>query len=83
MIDTVDKFDLIGVARAVEVMRYTIQDMRETYFEAFNAANKEDHWKIVYEFDRNRMRADILNEYLFNSEKMLEELNITWRDNGA
>ena len=78
MIETVDKDDLCEITRAVELMQFTAQGLMEEYFHKFKRDKKDDHWKIVWEFERNRARAEIISDYLRQVEKMLEELGITY-----
>jgi len=80
MANTIDKDDLCELAKAVEIMRYVIQGITEDFFNKFNGENKDDGWKIAWEFNRNRARAAILSDYLFEMEKTLKQFDITfWR----
>ena len=80
MANTIDKDDLCELAKAVEIMRYTIQDIVEEFFDKYNSGNDADHFGIVWEFNRNRARTALLWDYLLQMENMLKQFDITfWR----
>jgi hypothetical protein len=74
----IDKEDLTEIAKAVEIMRYTMQEITMSFFNRFNSDDVADHPKIAWEFNRNRARAALVDDYLLEIEKLLEEHDIAY-----
>lgn len=60
--------------------KYTMQDVSDTYFQ-MNATpdNPRDWWKIVYEFKRNSVRAEIIEDALWHVEQAIQMLEETFK----
>ena len=78
---TVEKDDIYRLAKAVEIMRYIVQEIEEDFFDAYNPSNKDDHWRIAHEFRRNRAKTEILADNLREIEEELKKHDITYWDN--
>ena len=78
MIETVKKDDLCLLAKAVEIMQYTIREITEDFFDKFNSDIENDRASILWEFNRSRAKAGVLEDYLHIMEKELEKYGITY-----
>jgi acyl-coenzyme A synthetase/AMP-(fatty) acid ligase len=59
-------------------MTYIISDLSKYYFDKYDRSNEGDHVAIIWEFRRNRARAQVLNEYIFMVANTLKELGIKY-----
>ena len=74
----IEKDDLYPIVTAIEVMTYIIGDLSKCYFDKYDRNNEKDHVAIIWEFRRNRARAQVLNEYIFMAANTLKELGIKY-----
>lgn len=51
-----------------------IQEQLEEYFERFNNRDPKDDFGIVWEFERNRIFANIIADYVYEAKKIIDEL---------
>jgi hypothetical protein len=51
-----------------------IQEQLEEYFEKFDRDDQEDHLGIVWDFERNRIYANIIADYVYEATKIIDEL---------
>ena len=49
---------------ALECAKLAADDMNESFFAQHNPDNKDDEWRILYDFDRNRVLSNIIVDYL-------------------
>lgn len=75
--NTVDKDELIGSAIALDSAEYILQDIVEDFFGNYKPQNKDDHFKIIYEFSRYRAKANALFMLLNQIRNEFKEHNIT------
>lgn len=54
---------------AVEKMRCLIDDVSQEYFDQYDPNEKEDVPYIIYAFNKQRVRMDMLVDYLYEVEK--------------
>ena len=78
MENTINKEDLSHMAKAVEIMQYTMQEILEEFFTAYDSKDATDWSKIVWEFNRNRARVTMIDDYLLEMRKILEEHGIVY-----
>ena len=78
MIETVNKDDLSELAKYIEVMRYTIQEVVEDYFDKLDSKDEHDSFGILWDFNRNRARVEIISNYLLQSQELLEKQGISY-----
>lgn len=60
----------IHLERASVILRHVIAD----HF-GFNCENPEEHWQILYDYDKNRVMTEVVSEELDTIKRMLGELN--------
>jgi len=72
--DLIEKEELNMVVKYTEIMRYLIQDLMEDYF-SLDPSNAQ---AIMWDFERNRARAEAISDYLFQLEQEIERLNLTF-----
>lgn len=75
--NTLHQDDFIGSAIAIDSAQYIIQDLMEDFFDCFNPQDKEDQFRIVYEFPRYRAKANVLLMLLNEICKEFESNNVT------
>lgn len=73
---TINVENLTMSAIWVDSMLYIIQDMLEEYFERYNSSDNHDVWRIAYEFNHNRARAETLWLLLMQISKDFKENEI-------
>lgn len=66
------------IATAIEVMAYVIGDPSKYYFDKYDGDKEGDHLAIIWEFRHNRVRAQVLHEYIFAAANTLKELGIKY-----
>lgn len=69
----IDRDELDEIAKNVMKMRCILQDITEGYFDKYNPENDKDYFVILYDFKRNRIKADILSSCLFDMFNDLEK----------
>lgn len=55
---------LAEIRGALECAKLAADDMNESFFAQHNPDNKDDEWRILYDFDRNRVLSNIIVDYL-------------------
>ena len=73
----ISKDNLIDVAICFDCIRYLVQDIDEEYFAKFDSGNKDDVYKIAWEYNRNRARINAVNKLLYEIEQNFEANGIT------
>lgn len=68
----IDKDELTRIARSIDSIVYPVQAVVEEYFEKFNSADKEEHWSIAWEYNRNRTKMSAVSELVFLCTKELK-----------
>ena len=51
-----------------------LADLTDEYFRRYNSEDDKDQFAIRYEFSRNAIFADIIDDYVFQAKKELAEL---------
>lgn len=72
----INECEFTRIARSIDSISYLVQDVVERYFERFNVDNKEDHFGITWEYNRNRAKMEAVQELLFLCNEELEKLGI-------
>jgi len=67
--------DLMRLGLFLERAEYTQQDICENYFHEDNSKTERGRFLIIHEHDRNRVRADIVQDYLFQMRTQLHEIS--------
>lgn len=68
--------DLIGAARSLDAIEFLLQDLTENYFDCFDSTNKKGRFGIVVDFNRNRARANAIQELVLSIERDFKKYNI-------
>ena len=53
---------------------YLIQEIQERYFEKYDKENREDHIKIVWEFNRCSSFASMIEDYVSAAKSSINDL---------
>ena len=77
--------EITDMQLSLERAEIIMQDVDEDYFNtlSFNPKTEEGRFRIAHEFDRNRIKSDIVTDYLFRIRKQLEELNALCKDGAS
>lgn len=74
VLDMVECEDILNqIAVAVDKAKYTLQEITDRYFDKFDANKKEDQYYILYDFNRHRAFARILDDLLDDIANLLPE----------
>ena len=78
--DTVERFELLGVAGAVEVSRCLMADVIQEFFDPFNPDTQDGRACIAMEYKRNRARAQAVFDQLRDAQAILNKHDIKFWD---
>lgn len=68
--------ELWSVKDKLEKAYHVIGELTDKYFRNYNSDDLKDHSKIAWEFSINAVRADIVNDYVWQAKQVLEELEV-------